>query len=97
LYSADKRFCIGEGRQLLVACAKNCIAEVFIGRTTIVRVPGGRRMSRRNTIPVVTTVRSTRSTRRTQKRRVRATRRKRRTRSKRRGGRTLLGIFMYVR
>jgi hypothetical protein len=91
---AENRVCIGEGRQLLVACTKNCVTEFLIGRTTEVRVPGGRRMSRMNVIPVVTIARSTRSTRRMQRRRVRATSRRRRTRSKRRGGRTLLGIFM---
>jgi hypothetical protein len=96
LSSAENRFCIGEGRQLLVACAKNCVAKFLIGRTIVVRVPGGRRINRSNIIPVVTTVRSPSSRRRMQRRRISAASRRARTRSKRRGGRTLLEIFMYA-
>jgi len=62
----------------------------------VLRVLGGRRMSKSRFIEIVTLVSNTRSTRRMQRRTVRATRRRRRTKSKRRGGRTLLGIFMYI-
>jgi len=59
-------------------------------------VLGGRRMRKRRLNDTVTLVSSARSTRRMQRRTIRATRRRSRTTSKRRGGRTLLGVFMYA-